>query len=385
MKKNFLIGLSIICVYICCACSNSNEIYMFEMNNQYLSGIYEGERQEKKPEGVGAFIATENKDEIERYNGKWRAGLPDGEGKIIYRNGCIFEGTFHAGKKHGMGTTIYADGSYSKVRYKDDKAYGRKIFYDSNGEKQKVEYCYDGRTLSEIKQEIVEFSYEDVLSDPKAYRGTIVCIEGKIKIQYETIDRSYIVLEDSRGKIFIIYYDESVGSIFEQVYVPNNLKIGEKIVIYGTIDDCNDEILYKKDSETVFFKRIDGTRVFVNAISIEREGIIIPDEITYETLNVYMDYFREEEYSDSGKIKNIVVEYEKNRIYYAIENKKGQIYYLVKRHKKEGEIYSIGETVTFVARGKGYYKVVADEENTAYQKYPLLIIKKVERENNGEE
>ena len=39
----------------------------------------------------------------DEYQGRWREGLPDGRGKILYLRGGFFEGMFMGGKPNGPG------------------------------------------------------------------------------------------------------------------------------------------------------------------------------------------------------------------------------------------------------------------------------------------
>ena len=62
----------------------------------------------------------------DRYEGKWKDGAPNGNGKMIYANGDIYVGNWLSGNKHGEGEMTYTNGD----RYEGEWEMGVK---DGNG------------------------------------------------------------------------------------------------------------------------------------------------------------------------------------------------------------------------------------------------------------
>lgn len=48
----------------------------------------------------------------DRYEGEWKDGAPNGNGKMIYANGDIYIGSWLSGNKHGEGEMTYANGDH---------------------------------------------------------------------------------------------------------------------------------------------------------------------------------------------------------------------------------------------------------------------------------
>lgn len=62
-----------------------------------LDGTYEGECKNKLAHGKGTAKGKET------YEGEFRAGLPDGEGKYVYEDGSYYVGEFRKGLRNGEG------------------------------------------------------------------------------------------------------------------------------------------------------------------------------------------------------------------------------------------------------------------------------------------
>jgi hypothetical protein len=66
-----------------------------------IAGHYEGPCKNGFANGKGESHSEDT------YTGNFQDGLPDGDGKYIYKNGDIFEGRWKAGKKEGKGKFKY--------------------------------------------------------------------------------------------------------------------------------------------------------------------------------------------------------------------------------------------------------------------------------------
>jgi len=109
-------------------------LFVYQMNNLYsqetckvlipdLVGSYTGKCKNGLAHGKGI---AEGKD---RYEGKFKNGVPDGNGKYTWSTGDIYEGNWENGKKEGDGKLIFKVGGIDSVKigiWKDDKFF-RKI------------------------------------------------------------------------------------------------------------------------------------------------------------------------------------------------------------------------------------------------------------------
>jgi len=60
----------------------------------------------------------------EKYEGRFKNGLPDGEGKYTYSNGVVYEGGWEKGNRNGKGKLYFNINGVDSIRYgywKDDK------------------------------------------------------------------------------------------------------------------------------------------------------------------------------------------------------------------------------------------------------------------------
>ena len=71
---------------------------------------YSGEWNNDKMDGLGKYTFSDGKTPKEHI-GRFKDGLPNGEGLLTYKNGDIYDGDFKDGKRHGKGTMTYPDGS----------------------------------------------------------------------------------------------------------------------------------------------------------------------------------------------------------------------------------------------------------------------------------
>ena len=67
------------------------------------------------------------------YDGSWIDGKHNGYGKYIYTNGNIYEGNFEENKINGYGKIIYSNGNIYEGFFKEDKmdGIGKMIYQDS--------------------------------------------------------------------------------------------------------------------------------------------------------------------------------------------------------------------------------------------------------------
>lgn len=112
--------------------------YKGEMSDSKKSGFgvikypngeyYEGEFVNDEFEGKGRFVSSEM-----TYEGYWKQGYADGQGKEIWKSGAVFEGTFVFGVKRGEGSYVWENGNSYKGTWQNDKMNGEGIYRFSNG------------------------------------------------------------------------------------------------------------------------------------------------------------------------------------------------------------------------------------------------------------
>lgn len=92
MKQSF----QLICVLLA-LCSQANA-QNCKVLLPALAGSYEGDCKNDKANGMGKAIGTDT------YQGTFKNGYPEGQGKYTWRNGDWYEGNFKSGLRNGEGT-----------------------------------------------------------------------------------------------------------------------------------------------------------------------------------------------------------------------------------------------------------------------------------------
>ena len=120
------------------------------------AGVYEGVVSEELANGYGKL---ETDDYV--YDGEWKAGRPNGRGKIQYRNGTICAGQFVDGLPHGVCRLEDSSG----FAYNGGFVGG---LFDGQGE---ANWADGKRYVGEFKAGKYEGEGEHVWPDGRVYRG----------------------------------------------------------------------------------------------------------------------------------------------------------------------------------------------------------------------
>ncbi|MEM7659455.1 MAG: protein kinase, partial [Bacteroidota bacterium] len=90
-----------------------------------------GENEAGLPEGTGKAVYKNG----DVYEGEWVNGLPHGQGIQQYQNGNVYEGQFAHGVKQGRGMFTYKSGDRYEGAYQQGKMNGQGTFFYADGEK----------------------------------------------------------------------------------------------------------------------------------------------------------------------------------------------------------------------------------------------------------
>ncbi len=80
--------------------------------------------ESREPNGEGRMVY--NNGDI--YDGEWVEGIQEGEGVFQYNNGDTYEGLWKNGKKDGSGVYIWSDGKKYDGEYREDKRDGEGVY-----------------------------------------------------------------------------------------------------------------------------------------------------------------------------------------------------------------------------------------------------------------
>jgi 1-phosphatidylinositol-4-phosphate 5-kinase len=96
------------------------------------SGVYDGLWKEGIPEGNGKITWRNGS----MYEGNWKKGKINGKGIMMWANGDIFDGSWSNGLKHGSGIYIFANGRVYVGTWNKGLKDGKGRFYYPYGNKQ---------------------------------------------------------------------------------------------------------------------------------------------------------------------------------------------------------------------------------------------------------
>jgi hypothetical protein len=110
-----------------------------EGNGRYMSAdgaIFSGQFRKGQPHGNGSFRPSSfkatgpsaNDDEAFYYEGEYRSGLPHGKGKCCYRGGITYDGDWKAGRRDGHGTITYPNNSHYTGGFRRGQMHGHGTF-----------------------------------------------------------------------------------------------------------------------------------------------------------------------------------------------------------------------------------------------------------------
>lgn len=199
MKKHLLIlACSLFSFFSMMAQSGSCVVKL-----EAINGTYTGDCKDGKANGNGKSVGTD------QYEGHFKNGLPDGEGKYTWKNGDVYTGNFKKGLKEGKGTLLKSA----------DSATGKTL----TGYWKKDEYFGE-----------YEVAYKVLSSTPEVSRVEVENISGG-KIM-KTIK---VVIENTTGNM------PTFGSITPQ------MKLTDVRVAHGTYIQRTDNTKYK-NVETTF-------------------------------------------------------------------------------------------------------------------------------------
>ncbi|XP_042393442.1 protein ACCUMULATION AND REPLICATION OF CHLOROPLASTS 3-like isoform X2 [Zingiber officinale] len=69
------------------------------------------------------------------YKGRCQGGLPEGKGRLMFKDGCFYDGIWHNGKRCGLGSFYFSNGDVYQGSWRDDLMHGKGWFYFSSGDR----------------------------------------------------------------------------------------------------------------------------------------------------------------------------------------------------------------------------------------------------------
>jgi hypothetical protein len=171
-----------------------------------LKGTYEGDCKKNKADGKGTAAGEDT------YTGEFKAGLPDGFGKYVWKNGDWYEGQWKKGLREGQGKMFYADkkdkDSLQTGFWKKDKYIGKYekpwIIHNKTPDVSRVDVTHSGQTaLNEIVLSIESTSggATTLTSIPKITITDITILSGQYmnRVDNKNLPKTFIAtLKDVR-------------------------------------------------------------------------------------------------------------------------------------------------------------------------------------------
>ncbi len=205
------------------------------------SGTYTGEVKNDKPDGNGKFESKNTQGAVWTYEGGFKDGTFDGQGKMVFPNQS-YEGTFEKGN-FVQGSFIYEDTLIYEGGFTPNT---NPFLYSGKGKlyTTKGTLLYEGNFEDghpQDKQAVLskceEVSYESLVQNSDAYLEQFISVKGTVKVmmnhgikngEYSLI--GYVIaLDNSLNKIIFIDKYQKSGE--------PNLNFDDKIVVYGQYTD----------------------------------------------------------------------------------------------------------------------------------------------------
>ena len=190
---------------------------------------YEGGFINDKYEGGGQYFWQNN----ELYIGEFKNGLRNGKGKELYQNGKVkYEGDYVDDKYEGNGKYLWENGEYYKGQWKNDLKNGKGSEYYKNGNLK-----YEGDWVNDKFEGKGKYIWENCAYYIGDYKNGLK--NGKGKFYYKNGDLKYdgdFVNGKFEGKGKYIFEN---GEYYEGEW-KNNLKNGK-----GKIFDKDGNMIYK--------------------------------------------------------------------------------------------------------------------------------------------
>jgi len=89
------------------------------------------------------------------YEGSWKGGLRDGQGKYTWTNNDVYDGQWSHDQRHGLGVYVWHDGSKYVGNYSFGIRSGYGIYYYTNGN------IYEGTWQDNLKHGIANFYHKE--------------------------------------------------------------------------------------------------------------------------------------------------------------------------------------------------------------------------------
>jgi MORN repeat len=215
--------------------------YIFAQNcaveTASLKGIYTGDCKKGKANGKGKAVGTDT------YEGDFKAGLPEGNGTYVWKNGNRFTGEFVSGLKDGKGIMLY-----KKQDAKDSivEGYWKKDVYTGKDESP-YKLIFKSKLVTDLETEFKEDRFHRISFFITNTSGGGVFVDGTEMTRMK-VDEVQIV-SGSYGRLFINdNHAKKTESVLEDVIYPIRFKaiIGEEQV----------EMEFKKPGSYVITLRI---------------------------------------------------------------------------------------------------------------------------------
>lgn len=98
--------------------------------SERAASMLESERSSKK---LPPVVEMQFKNGM--YKGRCQGGLPEGKGRLSYKDGSFYFGLWKQGKRAGIGSFYYANGDVFQGYWRDDQKHGKGWFYFHTGDR----------------------------------------------------------------------------------------------------------------------------------------------------------------------------------------------------------------------------------------------------------
>jgi len=187
---NYVSGKYFLVMYRVWKGTKMGHVWQNKMENKKEDGMYLGEIENGKPNGVGILSFHPSFRYFWKYEVEWKDGKKHGQGKYTYRSGATYKGMWKNNKENGEGILTFTDGRKWEGKWKDRERWN---VTSRNRDGIVIGRWLDGVKVFDKKREGVLYNHYDVNfntdSDSKQNCSNIRC--SLMKNDYGTWEAYY--------------------------------------------------------------------------------------------------------------------------------------------------------------------------------------------------
>lgn len=223
------------CVFPINATENTDVVSVNLYNNIYYGNLT------SEDNGESTFTTASSSDTAFTITGKWSEKLDafDGECTISYDDGSIQSVKYKNGLISKEVVTTYPDGTYQTFACNTGSPCKKIFTYSEDGTLIDLDWYHQCKSVKELIDSAIPSDYRALLSNPYAYVDIPLKVSGTIEAIYETSSQTYLKVADGNRNLYLFNYSSASIQPFFSTNI-ENVSVGDSLDIYGFFNKLND-------------------------------------------------------------------------------------------------------------------------------------------------